>query len=112
MYTVWLQCIVDLVQVVDTLADELTARARKQGVDGTDFIEYREVFGGLVDDQRFVDAYKNALRLLHEKGARATVDSIMKSRYLLLGLPLGLPLGLLLGLPCSCNSPQILGFRV
>lgn len=67
-------------EVVDALADELTTRASKQGEDGTMFIEYREVFGNLVDDKRFVEAYTDALRSLHKIGAQRTVEAFMKAR--------------------------------
>ncbi len=68
------------IEVVDALADELTAIARTQGTDGTQFIENRGLFGDLADDERFVAAYTNALRSLHENGARATLRSVMDDR--------------------------------
>ena len=68
------------IEVVDALADELTEIAGTQGVDGTEFVANREVFGDLVDDERFVEAYTSALRSLHEKGARATVEAAVAGR--------------------------------
>jgi len=62
------------IEVVDRLADTLTPLAQ-QGGDG--FIANREVFGDLVDDERFVAAYREALRSLHDRGARATLQSIV-----------------------------------
>ena len=36
-----------------------------------------QVFGDLVDDERFAGAYRSALRSLHERGARATLESLV-----------------------------------
>jgi mannitol 2-dehydrogenase len=63
--------------VVDRLAETLTAIARRQRSEPEAFIANREVFGDLVDDERFVAAYRSALRSLHERGARATLQSIV-----------------------------------
>jgi mannitol 2-dehydrogenase len=49
------------------------ARAAAQGVDGLGFVAHRDLFGDLVDDERFVTEYRRALRSLHERGAGATV---------------------------------------
>jgi mannitol 2-dehydrogenase len=66
------------IEVVDRLRDGLTAIARRQRSGEPDaFIANREVFGDLVDDPRFADAYRWALRSLHERGARATLESIV-----------------------------------
>jgi mannitol 2-dehydrogenase len=62
------------IEVVDQLRDRLTAAARRQRDEPTAFIADRELFGDLVDDERFVAAYTSALRSLHERGARATVE--------------------------------------
>jgi mannitol 2-dehydrogenase len=64
------------IEVVDRLADSLTAIARRQREDPTAFIANRAVFGDLVDDERFVGAYLSALASLHEHGARATVEAL------------------------------------
>ncbi|MEA2128339.1 MAG: mannitol 2-dehydrogenase [Solirubrobacteraceae bacterium] len=65
------------IEVVDRLKDTLTAIARRQRDDPDAFISNREVFGDLVDDERFVAAYRWALASLHERGARATVESLV-----------------------------------
>jgi mannitol 2-dehydrogenase len=62
--------------VVDRLKDTLTANARRQHEDPLAFIANREVFGDLVDDERFVAAYRWALASLHSKGARATLEEL------------------------------------
>jgi mannitol 2-dehydrogenase len=65
------------IEVVDRLADTLTPIARRQREDPDAFIANREVFGDLVDDERFVAAYRPALTSLHERGARATLESLV-----------------------------------
>jgi mannitol 2-dehydrogenase len=65
------------IEVVDRLRDRLMAAARRQRDDPDAFIADREVFGDLVDDERFADAYRSALRSLHERGARATLESLV-----------------------------------
>jgi mannitol 2-dehydrogenase len=64
------------IEVVDRLKDTLTANARRQHEDPLAFIANREVFGDLVDDERFVSAYRSALASLHSKGARATLEEL------------------------------------
>jgi len=36
------------------------------------------VFGDLADEQRFVTAYTSALASLHQRGARATLESLVR----------------------------------
>jgi mannitol 2-dehydrogenase len=67
------------IQVVDRLKDRLTAAARRQRDDPLAFISDREVFGDLVDDQRFVSAYLAVLDSVHVKGARATLQELQTS---------------------------------
>ena len=62
------------IEVVDQLKDRVTEAARRQRHDPTAFIADRDIFGDLVDDERFVAAYGAALRSLHERGARATLE--------------------------------------
>jgi mannitol 2-dehydrogenase len=64
------------IEVVDQLADRLIPIARRQREDPLAFIANRELFGDLIDDERFVAAYRAALRSLHERGARATLESL------------------------------------
>jgi mannitol 2-dehydrogenase len=65
------------IEVVDQLKDRLTPLARRQREDPDAFISDREVFGDLIDDERFVAAYRWALTSLHERGARATVEPLV-----------------------------------
>jgi mannitol 2-dehydrogenase len=64
------------IEVVDRLAGRLTALARRQREDPDAFIANRDVFGNLAGDKRFVTAYRSALDSLHERGARATLESL------------------------------------
>ena len=64
------------IEIVDRLAQRLTDSARKQAEDPLAFIRDRELFGDLVDDERFVSAYREALDSLHAAGARATLERI------------------------------------
>ena len=59
--------------VVDRLADELVPRALSQRQHRTAFIENSRLFGDLSENDRFVAAYLDALDMLIEKGAHATV---------------------------------------
>jgi mannitol 2-dehydrogenase len=63
------------IEVVDGLKDSLMPIARRNRDDPEAFIANRAVFGNLVDDERFVSAYRSALTSLHERGARATLES-------------------------------------
>ncbi len=65
------------IEVVDRLADSLMQLAQRQREDSDAFIANREVFGDLADDKRFVTAYRSALASLHERGARATLGSLV-----------------------------------
>jgi mannitol 2-dehydrogenase len=65
------------IEVVDRLGDSLTRIARRQREDPDAFIANRELFGDLVEHPRFVAAYRDALRSLHERGARATLEALV-----------------------------------
>jgi mannitol 2-dehydrogenase len=61
------------IEVVDRLSERVMANARG-GPDA--FIGDRGLFGDLAEDRRFADAFRAALRSLHERGARATLESL------------------------------------
>ena len=63
------------IEVVDPLREQLMAAAARQRDEPTAFLAQREIFGDLVDDPRFTDAYLRALVSLHTMGALATVDA-------------------------------------
>ena len=67
------------IEIVDQLKDSLMANARRQHEEPLAFIANRQVFGDLVDDERFTTAYTSALNALHSKGARATLEDLMGS---------------------------------
>jgi mannitol 2-dehydrogenase len=64
------------IEVVDRLAGSLVPLARRQREDPDAFISNRDVFGDLAEDARFAAAYRSALASLHERGARATLESL------------------------------------
>jgi mannitol 2-dehydrogenase len=65
-------------EVVDQLADSLIPIARSQRENPTAFIEIAAVFGDLAHQPRFVQAYSWALDSLHRKGARATLEALLR----------------------------------
>jgi mannitol 2-dehydrogenase len=65
------------IEIVDPLKDSLTANARRQREEPLAFIANRDLFGDLVDDERFTKAYTFALDTLHSRGARATLQVLM-----------------------------------
>jgi mannitol 2-dehydrogenase len=65
------------IEVVDRLRDTLMRAAGRQREDPVAFIANRDVFGDLVDQEPFVSAYRSALVSLHERGARATLESLV-----------------------------------
>jgi mannitol 2-dehydrogenase len=62
-------------ELTDARAEALVARARSE--DPLAFVADRELFGDLVDDDRFVRAYRDALDSLRTRGARATVETLV-----------------------------------
>jgi mannitol 2-dehydrogenase len=64
------------IEVVDRLADSLVPLARRQREDPNAFISNRDVFGDLAENARFAAADRSALASLHERGARATLESL------------------------------------
>jgi mannitol 2-dehydrogenase len=64
------------IEVVDRLADRLVANARGQRADPLAFLADRELFGDLVEDERFTAVYREHLDSLHEHGARATLEKL------------------------------------
>ncbi|TFV65870.1 mannitol dehydrogenase family protein, partial [Blastococcus sp. CT_GayMR20] len=61
--------------LTDARADALTSRA--SSTDALAFVADRELFGDLVDDERFVAAYRETLTSVRTRGARATVESLV-----------------------------------
>jgi mannitol 2-dehydrogenase len=65
------------IDVVDRKKDTLMAAAREQRSDPLAFVRNREIFGDLVDDDRFTTPYLATLDSLHRKGARATLHDLV-----------------------------------
>jgi mannitol 2-dehydrogenase len=65
------------IEVVDRRRDSLMARARRQREDPLAFLADRELFGDLVDDDRFTSPYRATLASLHGHGARATLEELV-----------------------------------
>ena len=63
------------IQVVDRIKDKVMSAAARQGDDPLAFLRDRDLFGGLVDDERFTAVFTDALSALHEKGARETLQA-------------------------------------
>jgi mannitol 2-dehydrogenase len=64
------------IQVVDRLADTLTAVATRQREEPLAFVGNRELFGDLVDHPQFTEPYLATLDSLHRDGARATLEAL------------------------------------
>jgi mannitol 2-dehydrogenase len=65
-------------EVVDQLADSLVPIARSQNEYPCAFIEITGMFGDLAHQPRFAQAYRWALESLHHKGARATLEALVR----------------------------------
>lgn len=65
------------IEVVDQLLDEITAAAGAQRARPLAFIENRNLFGNLVEDERFRNAYLTALNSIFERGAHQTVSTLV-----------------------------------
>jgi mannitol 2-dehydrogenase len=65
------------IEVVDRLKDILVPAARRQHDDPLAFIADRDIFGDLIDNERFVSTYRSVLSSLHTKGAQATLEEIV-----------------------------------
>jgi mannitol 2-dehydrogenase len=66
------------IDVVDRQRDRVMAMAARQSEHPLAFLTNRELFGDLIANERFVGAYLSALRSLHERGARATLQTLVK----------------------------------
>ncbi|MEP7091269.1 MAG: mannitol dehydrogenase family protein, partial [Nocardioidaceae bacterium] len=69
----------DPIDVVDQRKEAVMERARHQGEDPLAFLRDPDLFGDLVDDERFTKEYVAALDSLHQLGARATLEALVRS---------------------------------
>ena len=65
------------IEIVDRRREEVIALAARSEADPTAFIANRELFGDLIDEPRFVEAYVETLRALREDGARQTLEQLV-----------------------------------
>ena len=65
------------ITVVDQLKDQVMAAAAAQRDDPLAFVRNRELFGDLVDDERFTQPYLATLTSLHTNGARKTLEDLL-----------------------------------
>jgi len=65
------------IEVVDRLRDSLIPLARQQRSDPTAFIANQALFGTLAENAAFTAAYTSTLSSLHQRGARATLESLV-----------------------------------
>jgi len=64
------------IEIVDRRKDAVMQRAARQGEDPLAFLRDPDLFGDLVEDERFTREYTAALASLHEVGARATLEAL------------------------------------
>src|SRR5690625_13975 len=65
------------IDINDRMAERLKENAAGNREDILAFLRDREVFGDLVDNAEFTEAYAAALRSLHEVGSEATLDALL-----------------------------------
>jgi mannitol 2-dehydrogenase len=63
------------IDIVDRRRERLIQNAQSQRDQPLAFVADRELFGDLVDDERFTTLYREALGSLHDRGARATLQA-------------------------------------
>jgi mannitol 2-dehydrogenase len=63
------------IDIVDRRREAVMGRAAQQQDDRLAFLRDPDLFGDLVDDERFTKEYAAALDSLHEHGARATLEA-------------------------------------
>ena len=61
------------IEVIDTLRDEVTSRARRQHSDPLSFVANERIFGDLARQPAFADPYARALGSLRRQGAQQTL---------------------------------------
>ena len=65
------------ITIVDRLEEEVHAAASKHSEDPLAFLRQRDLFGDVVDDERFTAPYLKTLRSLHEHGSLATLAELL-----------------------------------
>lgn len=65
------------IDIIDSRKERIVSAASRQRDHPSAFIEDRELFGDLAQDESFRSAYLRALDLLHERGASATLQTLL-----------------------------------
>lgn len=65
------------ITIVDRLAEEVKTAAAKHSEDPLAFLRQRDLFGDVIDDERFTTPYLKTLESLHQQGAVATLAQLM-----------------------------------
>ncbi|QNE89850.1 mannitol dehydrogenase family protein [Corynebacterium incognita] len=65
------------IAINDRMADRLQATAQNNRTDVLAFLRDRDVFGDLVDNEKFTTEYARVLTSLHNQGAEATLDMLL-----------------------------------
>lgn len=73
----------EAIDIVDRLREPLMTIATNNRTYPAAFVENRELFGDLADQPRFLNAYLKTLTSLHERGARATLETLVASKGML-----------------------------
>ena len=68
------------IEIVDRLADQVTAAARAYPQDPFAPLGIGQLFGDLVENERFQEVYGRISRQIHEDGAARTLDSLNDDR--------------------------------
>ncbi len=67
------------IEVVDRLKERVMAAADQQDEDPLAFLRDRDLFGDVVDNERFARIYQDHLSSLHTQGARRTLEDLVRS---------------------------------
>ncbi len=65
------------IEIVDRLAEERKAAAARHAAEPLAFLQNRDLFGDLIDDERFTSPYLTTLESLHSRGAAATLFDLV-----------------------------------
>jgi len=64
------------IEIVDRLADEVSAAARKYASDPLEFLRLTQLFGDLVESERFVEEYLRIAHAIHTVGVAETLAQL------------------------------------
>jgi mannitol 2-dehydrogenase len=67
------------IEIVDRRREAMTALAHQWTTDPLAFISPPELFGELAADERFAEPYRRALASLYERGARVTLEDLVRT---------------------------------